>query len=511
MLDWKGQFSDVILKRGKSYFDGGAVKSLGSNSLGFEARVKGSELYRVEIDVCNDEIMNMFCSCPHARQGFHCKHMAAVLYAIEDGMSTEDYATLIDSLSKEQLAKFARMAVRKDLSLIDVLHDFVHEGSVSFDFVRDIQRIVDCFGGSIDFRNVSSFVYELSEYMKGHVRSFLKEHFVVEAFELSIYVFSVLKDLDLDNSDGYISMLCLDCFQVWKELFGLSNDFEKNYMFGKFLSMRFDDDFLEFFPELIDEFLLFVYEDQNLLKAKLDEVDHDIEACHGKFHNVYRMAFDSLHIVLFRLELMERLGFSEEDLLEFRLKFRFVPEVRRLEIEECVKKGCLKDAIGLLNGAKDEFREDPIWFKNFSEDLICLYEILGCDREYKEALISYVNSIFLVNLDFVHRLKRVCSEKEWLKLVDVILENIQYDYLKCQFLCEEKLYDRLMDLLESLNDIRLVELYEQVLKYKFSDRLIPLYKKHLDDKVQVVQDCKKYCQMIKYLQKISSLKNGGFF
>jgi len=46
---------------------------------GFQAVVQGTEQYNVNI-VSDGEIAGeMFCSCPNARNGGYCKHMAAVL------------------------------------------------------------------------------------------------------------------------------------------------------------------------------------------------------------------------------------------------------------------------------------------------------------------------------------------------------------------------------------------------------------------------------------------------
>lgn len=126
MKDWKSQFTDVILERGKDYYDQGAVKSLVHSSLGYAASVQGTELYDVEIRLEDHEVVDMYCSCPHAESGYNCKHMAAVLYALENNSSLADCINLIDNLSKKQLSQFIKMAVERDISLREELVKFVN-------------------------------------------------------------------------------------------------------------------------------------------------------------------------------------------------------------------------------------------------------------------------------------------------------------------------------------------------------------------------------------------------
>lgn len=71
-------FDDLILERGYEYAQEGAVDHVRKVGEAIYATVHGTEDYHVKIDD-ND----MFCDCPYAKEGAHCKHMAAVLYYLE--------------------------------------------------------------------------------------------------------------------------------------------------------------------------------------------------------------------------------------------------------------------------------------------------------------------------------------------------------------------------------------------------------------------------------------------
>ena len=83
MLRWRHLFTSPILARGMEYFRAGQVKNMRQESGRYDAVVKGEKPYEVIIVLRGDEVHWMDCDCPYARSGSHCKHMAAVLFAIE--------------------------------------------------------------------------------------------------------------------------------------------------------------------------------------------------------------------------------------------------------------------------------------------------------------------------------------------------------------------------------------------------------------------------------------------
>jgi len=82
-MDWKRKFKSIILERGKYYYTHNYVQNLTYDDHIYRARVLGDYAYAVEIKIRNNDIIYMKCSCPHAAKGNYCKHMAAVMFAIE--------------------------------------------------------------------------------------------------------------------------------------------------------------------------------------------------------------------------------------------------------------------------------------------------------------------------------------------------------------------------------------------------------------------------------------------
>ena len=83
-MEWKRYFRPSILERGRDYYKRKRVHGLKYDNLIFSARVLGEKAYDVEIKERNGNIVYMKCNCPFAISGSYCKHMAAVMYEIEE-------------------------------------------------------------------------------------------------------------------------------------------------------------------------------------------------------------------------------------------------------------------------------------------------------------------------------------------------------------------------------------------------------------------------------------------
>ena len=82
-MDWKKLFSKKNLDRGYHHFLNGAVERFYVSGQTMIATVNEIEMYEVKIDLKNNIIEKMSCSCPVAEKGKNCEHMAAALYQWE--------------------------------------------------------------------------------------------------------------------------------------------------------------------------------------------------------------------------------------------------------------------------------------------------------------------------------------------------------------------------------------------------------------------------------------------
>lgn len=94
-IEWKHLFSDITLIRGKLYYQEGRIERI--QTLQYKEKKQtlygyyayGTECYKVDIKRSQRSIVSMLCECPHARDGNLCKHMAAVLFDLEESGKLE--------------------------------------------------------------------------------------------------------------------------------------------------------------------------------------------------------------------------------------------------------------------------------------------------------------------------------------------------------------------------------------------------------------------------------------
>lgn len=121
IADWKENFISKMITRGRNYWRAGAVKNLHCTQEKITADVEGTRLYRVEITLAGDAVATLSCTCPFAKEGANCKHMAAVLFAAthlpEAELPAPEWEKKLNSLSAETLRDFLRPLLKKDEAL----------------------------------------------------------------------------------------------------------------------------------------------------------------------------------------------------------------------------------------------------------------------------------------------------------------------------------------------------------------------------------------------------------
>jgi len=125
---WKGQFPPWILERGRTCHQMGRVHRLTHHGREISALVEGTKLYHVAVRFSAGIPESASCDCPYASGGQLCKHMAALLFALEamdyvpandpDNLSWED---AIRELPPDTLRIVLRNLAETDESLRQLL------------------------------------------------------------------------------------------------------------------------------------------------------------------------------------------------------------------------------------------------------------------------------------------------------------------------------------------------------------------------------------------------------
>ena len=265
MNDWKQLFKPHILERGYEYFFDDSVDCITKNKGTYMATVHGSEGYHVQIKISKEKVKEMYCDCPFAADGKHCKHMAAMLYELEaieeqslvnevEMMKAEFYFTL-DKRSKKELVDMI-IQYADDEFILKALsgssekakEQLIKKMYKQFDLIIKNNTYAD---GSIDYQNAYRFCDKLGEFIYPALNTFFEDIGHMETFDFILHCAEDLAYLEFEDYDCGLYEIENELEYYLKEAIEKSTQDEKERI-RKTLK-RFMDDHPYFFSEEVGE------------------------------------------------------------------------------------------------------------------------------------------------------------------------------------------------------------------------------------------------------------------
>ena len=529
MSDWKDLFQEHILDRGESYYFDGAVLELHKTEHGYHGVVEGTEDYEVDIEMEGGRICEMYCSCPYAEGGNNCKHMAAVLFEIEE-QSEEDILTeetcqddqeqeveeIIERIPEEELRSFVKGIAAQDSEIRNIL---MTRYAVKIDekqmdrLKQGIGQLVWEYGdrsGYIDYRNAWDFCWALENYLEDKVDTLIDRKYYWQAFELTNYVFGTIGNIDIDDSDGGTAQVANACYDKWKEILENCSEEEKNEMFSWFMSHLSCDYVVDYMEDYMEDFLTHEFQNREILEKMLKDLDKRIEMQTSSTDcgSTWSARYGYENNIIKRLEFIERLDLPAEEIREYRRQHWRFSAVRELEIQENLDNGNLGEAIRILQESKILDKEYPGLVARYSEQLISIYETQTDKEGYKKELLYYVFECPQNNLVHIYKLKEVCTDKEWEDYREQILKNPKNYNILYPFMEKEGMYESMLECIRKETFIYNLDKYEKVLKEKFPEQVRDIYISYLHHEAERAGNRKRYRELMKYLKKIRRYPGG---
>lgn len=529
MSDWKDLFQEHILDRGESYYFDGAVLELHKTEHGYHAVVEGTEDYEVDIEMEGGRVCEMYCSCPYAEDGNNCKHMAAVLFEIEE-QNGEDILTeetcpddqeqeleeIIERIPEEELRFFVKGIAAQNSEIRNTLMTryAVKIDEKQMDLLKQgVGQLVWEYGdrsGYIDYRNALDFCWALENYLEEKGNTLIERKCYGQAFELTNYVFKTIGNIDIDDSDGGTAQVANACYDKWKEILENCSEEEKNEMFSWFMSHLSCDYVVDYMEDYMEDFLTHEFQNREMLEKMLKDLDKKIEMQTSSTDcgSTWSARYGYENNIIKRLEFMERLDLPAEEIREYRRQHWRFSAVRELEIQENLDNGNLGEAIRILQESKILDKEYPGLIARYSEQLISIYETQTDKEAYKKELLYYVFECPQNNLVHIYKLKEVCTDKEWEDYREQILKRPKNYNILYPFMEKEGMYERMIECIKKETFIYNLDRYEKVLKDKFPEQVRDIYISYLHHEAERASNRKRYRELIKYLKKIRRYPGG---
>lgn len=551
-MEWYTLFRQHILDRGIQYFEDGYVSDFVYSNNGITATVNGSDAYDVEITLDGEDVLDMYCSCPHAAGGNNCKHMAAVLFKFEEMLAEQDVESeydidldivisedesihdspTIDYLKRfnkqkaeviELVSKIPEDKVRELLAgfvladdglknKLQMQYDFKMNSKLMMELRKELDQIEYhyCRGGYVDWYHASDFTTDLCVFLDSKVKMLIEKNCWRQAFELTNSTFFCIGNVDMDDSDGSSSYVLDRCYECWEQILEKSDIEFKKQMKLWFESHR-TGYVLDFMNEYIEEILFEHFATKEMIAEEIQKLDMIINKHEGNdCGRYYSMHHGSVNPILKRIEYMKKIDCTQEEIDEYRKQNRRFFVIRELEISEAIEAEDNETAIEVLLESKKLDVGNQEQLKKYSEQLIDIYKNIENFDAFSTEIVYFLESYWQYDLTYVEMLKPYVHDKtKWDEIIDGIVAKNKHDDFVCILLSEEKRYEQLMTRIEkSSSKVNLLDKHERILRKKTPDRVIKIYVEYLEKAVDLANDRNKYKGLMVYLKKISQCPGG---
>lgn len=530
---WEHLFQNHILRRGFDYYNRQLVTDLYISEDKIEATVYGSQVYDVYIDIAKGKVIDMNCNCPYAFDGSHCKHMAAVLFCVEDeevnhtldkdeivnsagsGMETnaeEPVEKLVKEADESIVRNFLVDILESDEKLLNRFRGALSCKLTTADMNRyksQVNQIFRKHAGRqdfIDYYNARSFISELEELLYEDIESMLKKKQYQEAFELTNYIFIRVGNQDMDDSDGGTGMLVEKCLEIWQEILSHCDIDLKRKMYQWYRD-NLDGSVIDYMEEYIERILFESFTEEEFLLDKLKLAEYKINS-YMKEKDSWSREYYAGKWVMLRIAIMEEQKIEQSIIDEYCKNYLEINVVRKYYIENCINRKDYNTAIHLLKEGKIINKDWPGLVLDYSLKLKNLYNKLENHELYEEELWSLVLKYKAGDVNLYRELKSLYTNQEWEEKREIIFDKLSKRVAIDKLYKEEKLYDRLLEVvLNSSGLYKLIE-YEKCLKNKYPKELLQKYETVVESMASYTSDRKRYKEIVAVLRKMQKYPEG---
>ncbi len=503
-------FSNLISERGYEYYVTGHVKELNETDKGWAAVVKGSKAYSVSITLKDSVVVEMDCTCPYAADGKNCKHMAAVLYAIDETPKPpekQDKRKFINSINESKRLVYLTELLMGNEQLyarFKSRHEEISDFNVG-EYIYELDRAIATHsgrGGFIDYRQTTHFEEDISLVITAFKRLCeTDDHSKI--LEMAIMISDRVGNLEIDDSNGTVSWMMASVMEALPMLVGSPDKKVKDAVFKWICEMALikNRNYLtDFFYEPFTTY----YCKKKQLARKIELIDRRIVELNQKNDSIYYLWKWLKTKVLF----MEELGTDESSIEETLLKYIHITEARSMLADRYEVSGNIDKAINILrDGINDA---DGTWEKEkFSNMLIGVFSKHGMKTEE----VSERKDLFLLyrpsSMDYYRNYKSLFYKLEWAKERDKILSVLKTtEGTWCDIYAEEKMYIELVLSLQKSCTVQSLYKFANLLKKKYTPELLEMFMREINSMAKRTvgrNTYKEWVKVLKYMQKF----NGG--
>lgn len=509
-IEWKKYFQPHILERGREYYREDRVTELSDRDGNITACVEGSEPYGVEIEYSGKDILFMSCDCPFADGGENCKHMAAVLYAWEAGEISErptagELEKAISAFSKDELRRLLLSVALADERVAAILCPPKEDRKPvsSAGWKKQIAAISRRYGGRdgfIDYENAWDYASELEELLTENAERLREMESIEDAFSLICAVYEEAVTVEIDDSDGEITMLLSACEEEWDEVFEAANTPQKLKMQEWFLKEWEKADWLG--EEILGKFAFYNSSSEEMSRKGLAKLDRAIEK-EKENAKSYRLT----GLLQQKLAVLEQLPDAETEVERFFEDYGNIPEIRMMYADRLLSAGSTDEGIHVLEQAKAD-EESRYYAECACKRLVELYEARNDRGKLIAELRTMLTTFRQDDMNYAVQLKALMSEQEWIIMRQELLQSSLFAP-KNELLFTENLFRRLLDRIIQSGSVSAMDRYSPFLRADYPNEVKGFYVQYLTAAAKQASDRNMYHNLMLYLKRLREYPGGA--
>ena len=382
--DFEDYFDSLILSRGKKYYKENRILDIWCQDDLVTAYIDGSEIYRIELRIDDKKLNSFYCSCPYSEDGeYMCKHIAAVLYYLEENEIPE-----LEIVNKKEVKQ------EKYESELSKIYDEMN---------YELRKISDR-NGFVNYYNGRYYV-DLISNVSDYIDDFIDNEEYNNAFELIKYTYKFIRNTFMDGSNGEFQ----DSLYLINE--SASKLLYNDEYFDSFLNYTKDiasnntlDDFSD---SPLHAFILYVHDKDSAIKVV--KILNEIElSTYGIFVD---QTLDKISLTYDYIYKNDAIKMCYENIEHYGVKELLIKYLKNADkIDEVIQI--------LKNDIKNNVRKDIAYDK-----LLDVYDEYGKLEEKKKILPE----VIIETNDFAkyRELKDMYSDSEWGSIKESIISKIK--------------------------------------------------------------------------------------
>ena len=514
-INFENDFNDYILKRGYEYYCENRVSNVVVNNNIVSAIVIGNYDYKVELEIIDNIFIDGECSCPYFESGEYCKHIAALLYYLnEKGIDKEnnDYnlENIVNVVPEKEIRNFIYENLKND---IELLNRFRIEFSKYFpklskeEYEKKIYNAIDrcCnIDGYIDYNNTFKYEHAMNEFIDEASKLVDNEDYKT-ALIIIMTILDSIPNTNIDDSSGSTSVIAENSieiiFDILDEIDNKNNDILK-MIFDYVIDELKTDNLYNYGVDLEPILEYFIYD-----KLYLDDIKEFLEIKLDSY-NDKKYFYNRINYVNYLTKIYE---FKEEKekIIQVLEKYSYDSDVFIKYIDELIKNNKVFDAIKKLEERLDENNYDS---KTYANKLSEIYLANNKINEYKDILYKIFYKFDKYDIDTYLKIKKLYNNKDWDIEKNKIIENLKKDKSSeeklTKIFIEEKMYDELYFNICNYTMNYIIS-YEKYLLPKYNNELLYNYKYSCLKYAEYTNNRREYRVLARNVNHIIQMKNSN--